>query len=150
MALLSESNRQQLREVLEQGLTNDVKLVFYTKKDSPLIVPGRECATCKDTGQLLDEISSLSDKIEVDVRDFYEEPERALELKIFRIPAVVMEGSARGQVRFFGIPAGLEFPAFIDDLLDVSRGATSLSQESRESLGTLKKDVHIQVFTTPM
>ena len=150
MAILSESNQQQLREVLEKGLTHDVKLIFYTKKESAIIVPGRDCATCEDTGKLLSEISALSDKVELDLHDFYEESEKAAELKIYRIPAVVFEGNARGKVRFFGIPAGLEFPAFIDDLFDVSRGATSLSEDSRESLGTLKKDVHIQVFTTPM
>jgi hypothetical protein len=150
MPVLSESSKQQLREALRRGVSNDVKLIFFTKKDSPIVIPGRECVTCKDTGELLREISTLSEKVFLDVHDFYEDSDQASELKIYRIPAVLIEGLARGKVRFFGIPAGLEFPAFLDDLFDVSRGTTSLSEDSRESLGTLKKDVHIQVFTTPM
>ena len=150
MSLLSESSKQQLQEALEKGISDPVKLIFFTKKDHPIVMPGRECVTCEATGELLRELSVLSDKISLDIHDFYEDSDQAAELKIYRIPAVVCEGLARGKVRFFGIPSGLEFPAFIEDVFDVSRGVTSLSEDSRESLGTLKKDVHIQVFTTPM
>lgn len=150
MSLLSESSKQQLRDVLEKGMSKPVELIFFTKKGDPAVTAGRECMTCKDTGELLGELSALSDKISLDIHDFYEESDHAAKLKIHRIPAVLFEGLARGNVRFFGIPAGLGFPAFVDDLFDVSRGVTSLSEDSRASLGTLKKDVHIQVFTTPM
>lgn len=150
MPILSEANQRQLREVLDQGMVENVKVTLYTKRETLIVIPGRECATCRETGQLLEEVTSLSEKLQLEVHDFYDEPERAAEREIYRIPAILLEGQARGQVRFFGIPAGLEFPAFVDDLVDVSNGTTSLSEESRESLGTLKKDVHIQVFTTPM
>jgi alkyl hydroperoxide reductase subunit AhpF len=149
MPILSESNQDELREVLDKEMVGDVKLTFFTKDDSPRIVPGRECITCKQTGELLHEVTALSEKLQLDVHDFYSEQELASELGIHRIPAFVLEGKAKGKVRFFGIPAGLEFPAFIGDLLDVSKGSTTLSEGSREALGTLKKDVHIQVFTTP-
>ncbi len=150
MPMLSESNQKQLREVLEKEMVDDVKVTFYTKEDSPLVVPGRECMACKQTGELLHEVTALSDKLQLDVHDFYGEQERASELRIYRIPAILLEGKAQGRVRFFGIPAGLEFPAFIDDILETSKGTTSLNEGSREALGTLSKDVHIQVFTTPM
>jgi alkyl hydroperoxide reductase subunit AhpF len=150
MPILSESNQTELREVLEKEMVDDVKVTFFTKKDSALIVAGRECITCKQTGELLHEVTALSDKLQLDVHEFYDEQDRAAELGIHRIPAFLLEGKAKGRVRFFGIPAGLEFPAFIDDLVGVSKGATTLSEGSREALGALEKDVHIQVFTTPM
>ena len=98
----------------------------------------------------MDEVTSLSDKLQLEVHDFYDEKEPAGKHRLHRIPAVLVEGKARGTVRFFGIPAGLGFHTFIDGLLAVSTGTTSLSGDTRESLGTLAKDVHIQVFTTPM
>jgi alkyl hydroperoxide reductase subunit AhpF len=149
MAILSESNQAELRGVLDIEMVHDVKVTFFTKEESPLAVPGKECMTCKQTGELLHEVTALSDKLQLDVHDFYGEQELASELGIHRIPAFLLEGKAKGRVRFFGIPAGLEFPAFIGDLLDVSKGSTTLSEGSREALGILNKDVHIQVFTTP-
>jgi alkyl hydroperoxide reductase subunit AhpF len=65
------------------------------------------------------------------------------------VPAFVINGAARGKVRFFGIPSGYEFSALIADLVDVSRGTTDLSEETREYLAALTEDVNLKVFTTP-
>jgi hypothetical protein len=148
--MLSESDQQELRKVFEQEMDEDVHVSLFTKKPSPIVVPGQECATCDQTGELMKEVTSLSEKLQLEVHDFYQEKDIVSEHKIHRIPAVVVKGKARGKVRYFGIPAGLGFPNFIDGLLTVSKGTTSLSEDTRESLGTLAKDVHIQVFTTPM
>jgi alkyl hydroperoxide reductase subunit AhpF len=150
MAILSESDQGQLRELLEKEAVDDVQVVLYTKKESAIVVPGRECATCRETEEILREVASLSEKLQLSVHDFYDEQEDAATLGIYRIPAFFLEGNAEGRVRFFGIPAGNEFPVFLSDLLEVSKGSTSLSQGSREALSTLKNDVHLQVFTTPM
>lgn len=149
MPILSDSNKQQLRERFERDLKGEVKVNLFTQRESPIIIPGRDCPTCKDTGELLEEVTSLSDKLELEVHDFHAEQEQAASLGIDRIPAFLLEGDAKGRVRYFGVPAGLEFPSFIDDLVDVANGTTSLSESSRESLSTLTKDVHIQVFITP-
>jgi alkyl hydroperoxide reductase subunit AhpF len=150
MPILSESDQQQIRELLEKEMVDAVKVTLYTKKESALIVPGEECATCMETGEILREVTALSDKLQLEVHDFHDEQEQATDSGIHRIPAFFLEGKARGRVRFFGIPAGNEFPIFIYDVIEVSKGSTSLTEGSREALGTLKKDVHIQVFTTPM
>ncbi|MFQ5790082.1 MAG: hypothetical protein ACE5JI_06335 [Acidobacteriota bacterium] len=149
MLILSDSNRQLLRERMEKELVSDVKVTLFTKRESPIIIPGRECVACRETGELLEEITSLSDKLHLEVHDFYEEREEAAKLNINRIPAFLLEGEARGKVRYFGIPAGHEFPSFVDDVIEVSKGSTSLSDSSLESLKALTRDVHIQVFVTP-
>lgn len=149
MAILSQPIQEELRRRFDEDLTGNVRVKLFTQRQGLIIVPGRECPTCKETGELLDEVSLLSDKIELQVHDVYEEKEAATELGIERIPAILLRGEGRGRVRYFGIPAGSEFPAFIDDLIDVSRGTTSLSDESKESLASLSKDVHVQVFVTP-
>jgi glutaredoxin-like protein len=61
----------------------------------------------------------------------------------------VLQGRAKGKVRYFGIPAGYEFSTLIEDILDVSRGTTNLSDTTREILATIDQDLHIQVFVTP-
>lgn len=149
MPILSDPIQQELRQRFESELAGTVRVNLFTQRESLIVVPGRECPTCKETGELLEEVSSLSDKLDLEVHDVYADPEAASERGIERIPAIILEGDARGTVRYFGIPAGSEFPALIDDLIDVSKGTTSLSEESRESLASLSKDVHVQVFVTP-
>jgi len=52
-------------------------------------------------------------------------------------------------VRYFGIPAGYELSTLVEDLIDVSKGTTNLSDRTREALATVDQDLHIQVFVTP-
>jgi alkyl hydroperoxide reductase subunit AhpF len=149
MPILSDAIQRELRRRFESELTGNVRVSLFTQRGGLIVVPGRECPTCKETGELMEEVSSLSDKLALEVHDVYTEPELASERGIERIPAIVLEGDARGRVRYFGIPAGSEFPALIEDLIDVSKGTTSLSDESKKSLASLSKDVHLQVFVTP-
>ncbi len=65
------------------------------------------------------------------------------------IPAFILQGHTKGSVRYFGIPAGYEFSTLIEDLIDVSKGTTNLSDKTREALATVDQDIHIQVFVTP-
>jgi glutaredoxin-like protein len=68
---------------------------------------------------------------------------------IVKVPTLVLRGAARGVVRYLGIPAGLEFRTLLEDLSAVSRGTTTLGNDSRAKLATLSKPVHVQVFVTP-
>jgi len=53
------------------------------------------------------------------------------------------------RIRFFGIPAGYEFTSLLDAILSVSKGDTILSQQAKEELKALQKEIHLQVFVTP-
>ena len=55
----------------------------------------------------------------------------------------------RGLVRFLGLPAGYEFMTLIEDLVDISRGQTRLSDATRQAVARLPEPVHLQVFVTP-
>jgi alkyl hydroperoxide reductase subunit AhpF len=59
------------------------------------------------------------------------------------------EAGTGGLVRFFGLPAGYEFAALLDDIVDVSRGRTQLSAATREAVAALPGPLHLQVFVTP-
>src|SRR5262249_16610456 len=59
MAFLSPDNRTEIQELFKE-LDNDVNVIFFTRRESPLFIPGRECETCEDTRMLLEEIAALS------------------------------------------------------------------------------------------
>ncbi len=140
MPLLTEQNKQHVRTVLQQ-LTNPVVIHYFTQEF--------ECEPCQITHELLKEVTALSDKLTLKVYEFKNDQETAQRLGVDKIPAIVLEGQKPYGIRFFGVPAGYEFGAFLEDLVDVSRGTTQLSLETQTLLNTLLKPIHIQVFVTP-
>jgi len=149
MGFLSADNLTEIKRLFE-GLTGDVRLVYFTQRESPLYIPGQECETCKDTRTLLEEVAALSDKITLEVHDFVAESQLAQEYGIDRIPALVMTADGvKGTIRYFGMPSGYEFSVLLGSLLDASQGKSELSEASIETLSSMDKNLHIQVFVTP-
>jgi alkyl hydroperoxide reductase subunit AhpF len=149
MGFLSADNQAEVKRLFE-GLTGDVRLIYFTQRESPLFIPGHECETCKDTRTLLEEVAALSDKIKLEVHDFVAESRLAREYAIDRIPAfVITADSVKGRIRYFGLPSGYEFSVLLGSLLDASQGKSELSAASVETLGSVEKNLHIQVFVTP-
>jgi thiol-disulfide isomerase/thioredoxin len=64
-------------------------------------------------------------------------------------PAGSAPAPAGGEVRFFGLPSGYEFATILEDIADVSRRRTRLSDATRERLAGLTEPLHVQVFVTP-
>jgi alkyl hydroperoxide reductase subunit AhpF len=114
-----------------------------------LSIPGQESSPCKETRELLEELTGTSDKLHLTVKDFVRDEQEAQNLGITRIPAFILQGHTRGTIRYFGMPAGYEFSTLVEDLIDVSKGTTGLSEKTREILATIDQDLHIQVFVTP-
>jgi alkyl hydroperoxide reductase subunit AhpF len=149
MGFLSAENQAEVKRLFE-GLTGDVRLIYFTQRESPLFIPGHECETCKDTRTLLEEVAALSDKIKLEVHDFVAESQLAREYAIDRIPALVITAdNVKGRIRYFGLPSGYEFSVLLGSLLDASQGKSELSDASVETLGSVEKNLHIQVFVTP-
>jgi alkyl hydroperoxide reductase subunit AhpF len=148
MSLISEKDQQALQKLFE-GLEGDVTITNFTQHESLLIVPGQECDYCKETRELLEEVTALSDKLHLETKDFVRDSQEADSLGVTRIPGFVLQGRAKGKVRFFGIPAGYEFSTLIEDILDLSKGTTNLSEKTLAALGEVNQDLHVQVFVTP-
>jgi glutaredoxin-like protein len=149
MPLISEEDRKFLVDYFSKELMDPVKLVYFTQHQSPLVVPSTVCMYCKETGDLLDEVAGLSDKISVETHDLLKDEEKAKEYGIEKIPAVILTGKNRGKIRFYGIPSGYEFSSLIEGIRDVSKGTTDLSDATRKELAKITVDTHIQVFVTP-
>lgn len=153
MGLLQESDRAQLKIEFEK-LVNPVKLVFFTQ--------AIDCDYCGLAQQVLEEVITLSDKIQLQVLNFAIDKEKVADFKIARVPAIavlrvetrekdgVVETVDRDYgIRFYGVPAGYEFASLLGDILDVSSGDSGLSAQSKTALAQLQSPLHLQVFTTP-
>jgi glutaredoxin-like protein len=140
MALLSEKVRQEVENALK-GLKDELKLVVFTQEF--------ECPTCEDNRMLMEELSSISNKVSLEVLDFVSDKEKAEYYKVDKIPATVVEGKEDHGIRFYGIPGGYEFASLIHAMMIVSSKSSTLSTGTKEQLKALTKPVHIQVFVTP-
>lgn len=153
MEILNKEVVEATKKKFDEELKEKVTIILFTQEPSRLIVPdhlkGQECVFCKETRELLKEVSSLSDKIELIVYDFSGDKDKAAEFGIDKIPATIIMGEKDAGLRFFGIPSGYEYASLIEAILNVSKGKTSLSQKTVEALKTIDKDIHIQVFVTP-
>lgn len=142
--------QEYIRQRFDQELETRVKIDYFTQKASALFVPGREeCAYCEETGQMLAELASLSEKLSVTVHDFAEEQDEAQKRGVDRVPGIVLRGPANRPLRFFGIPGGNEFPNFVETIIDVSKQQTKLAAEVAKQVKKLKDKVTITVYVTP-
>ena len=140
MAHISETDQDYIRTKFNE-MDKPVKLVYFTQKF--------ECDHCQITNELLNELASLSEKISLEVYDFVGDVDKVKQYAIDEIPAVVIVGEKDYGIRFYGAPAGYEFSSLIEDIIDVSNGTTSLSEETKRALAQLKEALHIKVFVTP-
>ena len=140
MGLLSDRDERDVRAQLA-GLGGPVTLVNFTQELA--------CQYCRETEQLLKEVSALSDKIRLEVYNFQLDKTQVAQYRADKIPATAVVGAKDYGIRFYGIPLGYEFGAFLAAIKDVSRGATDLSAESRAALAEIDQPVHLQVFSTP-
>jgi glutaredoxin-like protein len=150
MAIIGEQDRLTLSDLFARGLAQPVKLVLFTQRQSPLIIPGvQACELCEQSEQLVKEVAEHSDKLSAEIYDFSRDEESAKAYGVDKIPGIALIGAKDYGVRFYGFPGGYEFSALIEAIMDVSRGNTGLATEVKEQLQALSQDVHIQVFSTP-
>ena len=138
--ILNDTQKEQIKKQFEK-LTGDVELIVFTQEN--------ECLLCKDTRELILDLGTLSPKIKTKVYDFVKNGDEDLKYNIKRIPAIAIIGNKDYGIRYYGMPTGYEFPVIVDDIIDVSRGATSLPDSVKKRLSEIKKPVHIQIFVSP-
>ena len=138
--MLSERDRRAVQDRLKD-IENPVKLINFTQE--------LECPTCRETGQLLRELSELSEKLSLEVYDFQLDKAKVSQYKIDKIPSTVVEGAKDYGIRFYGIPSGYEFAILLEDILTVSRGRSGLSPGTIDRLQSVARPLHLQIFVTP-
>jgi glutaredoxin-like protein len=138
--MIPEAHKRHLQEELSSKLQNPVKLVVFTQE--------YECPYCAQTRSLIEELASLSDKIDVEVYDFVANADKAKAYGVDKVPAVAIVGDKDFGLRFYGLPYGYEFGTLLEGITAVSQGKADISNETREKLKNVKAPVHIQVFVT--
>jgi len=111
MSLLSEPQKKQLQAQLSQNLLNPVTLNVFTQE--------YECDYCKENRELAQELSTLTDKIKLEIFDFMKDKEKVAQLGVDKVPATAILGRRMSHVKFYGVPAGYEFSTLVRDIIQV-------------------------------
>ena len=139
--LISEKDRAFLQKVFSDRLRKPVTLLFFTKPE--------ECKYCSEMRGFLQELVALSDMLTVEEHDLVKDAEVARKHGIDKAPAIKLRGERDYGVRYFGIPAGYEFVALVEDIIDVSWGTADLPPKAMELVLGISRPVHLQVFVSP-
>ena len=143
MAMLSEKDAQQIKEMFSQNLKGKVTIVYLGTNDKGT------CQYCDVVEELLGEVSALSDLVQVEIHKDDKEIEEKYGFERTPAIAVINEDGKDYGVRYYGIPSGYEFSTLLEDLFMVSTGESGLSQKTIEQLEKIDKPVNIKVFVTP-
>ena len=144
-SLLNNEIKTQVSEVFSQ-MQEPVQVIFFGKDE--------ECDYCDDTQLLLEEVTGLSDKIDLDIYNLEKDNAIAKQYKMDRAPGFVIAGKDGDQlldygIRYAGIPSGHEFSSLINTVLLVSGRDSKLSEDVRDMLKDLDQPVNMLVFVTP-
>lgn len=140
MALLNAQIRKDVQAALSDVQQPVVFKIFTQEVD---------CHYCKETRELVEEVTALSDKLSVEVYDLVKDAAIAEGLGIDKAPGIAVVGKKDYGIRMFGIPSGYEFSSLIESIKLVSEGESGLSAETRKQVAKLTRPVKIQVFITP-
>jgi len=169
--LIPLKDQEMIAEKFAQELMGPVKIHLFTEREMGITVPGkRPCQYCKPTQEMMQELSGLHPMISLRVHFMEDKPAQAETYGIERVPAIVLRGPSpvatggggeggtspaspagrpRPYVKFYGIPAGTEFPSFLETISDVSRQEVMLTEDSVGQLSKIATEVSVRVFTTP-
>lgn len=140
MSLIPDEHKAHLKSELNEKLEKPVKIIMFTQEV--------ECQFCVQTRQLINELATLNDKIKVEIYDFLADSEKAKEYGVDKVPAIVIMSEKDYGIRFYGLPHSYELQTLLEGIINVSKGRTDISEETKKKLKEIKTPVHIQVFVT--
>lgn len=129
------------REVLDnkfKALVNDVKLLLFTRETY--------CPYCNETGRLLKRLSAINHKIKFDSYNFSINKEKEKEYHVFDVPALAIIGKKDYGIRYYGYPRGNGLKDFIDDIIYISKGESTLKPEVTMKLDQFTKPTQLKIF----
>lgn len=135
----NEEVQTKLKEIF-QTLKTPVEIVTFSKKEN--------CPSCDDNQKLMEELAGLSGKISVKNCDFDSDKEQTDKYGVDKVPCSAILGEKDYGMRLYGLPSGYDFSALIEAIKLASSEETQLTQQEKEYLSTLNKDIHVQVFVS--
>jgi alkyl hydroperoxide reductase subunit F len=139
--LIDAKTRKELMPVMKH-LKVPVKIVFFTQEHA--------CAACREQENLLRELTSLTDKVTLEIKDLLADADLARTYGITKVPATVVRGDGDKDygIRFYGMTMGYEFGSLVEAVLMVSAGKSGLPPEIERLLGLIDMPVHLEVMVT--
>lgn len=139
-------------KLLPQNVADDIKTILQDMVNPITLVlfADETCNTCRETRELLEDVSTLNDKIHLEVKDFHKDVEDVQRYGIERIPSFVIldqNGLYKG-VKFNGIPAGHEINSFLAAVVVMSGHGYIIEDPLLERIKNVSKPVDIKVFVT--
>jgi glutaredoxin-like protein len=137
MPLLNESVTAETRRILAE-LRDPVRMTCFTQA---------ECHACGHLVELAGEVAALSPRLRLETKDFIAAAADARRLGVRRVPALALsrEGEERAPVRYYGLPAGHEFGAFLRTLVLLSTGKGTAGVDAAAVAGIVRP-AQVQVF----
>ncbi|MFQ3293509.1 MAG: glutaredoxin-like protein [Halobacteriales archaeon] len=140
MAFISEDDRPDVKEQLD-GIEEPVTIHLFTEDD---------CQYCDETIELNRELAALHEDLTLEQHDLRgETAEKWNADKYDGGPVAILSRDGNSNVRYFGIPSGHEFPSYLEDIVEVSTGETTLDEDLVSELEEIDEEVDITVFVTP-
>jgi len=138
-SLLREKDRDVVLATAEE-MTGVARLIFFTSQE--------DCEYCSLTEGFLGDIASLTDKISLEVIDRDRDAGGAAAYGIDRVPATAILGDKDYGIRYYGLPTGYEFVAFVEAIGKAANNTSGLAEETVASLAGLTRPVMVTVFST--
>jgi alkyl hydroperoxide reductase subunit AhpF len=133
---------QAVRELFGR-LERDVELVLVLGAEQTPLPGARDIDFGAEAQAVLEELAGLGERVTLRVT---QEPELGVEL----FPAVcVLADGEDTRIRYYGLPWGYEVASIVGAVLEAGRAESSLAPETLTRLGTLERDVTLEVFVTP-
>jgi alkyl hydroperoxide reductase subunit AhpF len=142
MSLLSAQDEQVLKQHLSV-IDKSVTVLLFTQTFG-----GSESGVVAK--QVLDEVASLNDKIEVVEKNFVLDTEDRAKYGLTMAPAIVILSDGQDtRMRMYGAPTGYEFVGLIEAILVAGTGKVDLEDDTVALLAGVDTPTNIQVFSTP-
>jgi alkyl hydroperoxide reductase subunit AhpF len=141
VAIFGPEDEARVRELLS-GLERPVELVVALGPEETPLPGARDVDFGAETCRVVEGLASLAENLS------YRVVESPTGIDLFPAVLVLPEGKDHG-LRYYGLPWGYELGSLVGAVLEAGRRESSLSPETVERLGSLDRDLAIDVFVTP-
>ena len=143
-ALIREEDRRFLTSQFRKKLKKPVTLIVFTSSD-------KECMYCEKAVEIINEVSSLNDRIMTLRYSFENDKEMIEKYQVKKYPAIIVtsENVEDGRVVFYGLPSGYEFGSLIESIESASMDQPEVADKAREIISGIIEPVKITVYITP-
>ncbi len=149
MAILSDEDKRNLKKIFSENLNKEVRIDVVLDND-------KNMESSKIAMELLQELAELTDKIIVnfidsasdDGRKYLEENNLNIDIYGNR-KGPIITFPERLNIVWLGLPAGEEFPVFLEQIINISKDNISLSLEAAKIIREIKGNLDVLIFVTP-